>query len=82
MQVLAIVALGVVGAVTYGILQDLVTAHVCLEYFSVFHGTPEGGPVAQALHWGVVATWWVGLPLGWVLALAARVGPWPKRTWR
>lgn len=82
MAFLAIVLLCVAGAVVYGVLQDLVTAHVCLEYFSVFHGTPDGGPVAQALHWGVVATWWVGLALGVLLALAARRGPGPRRGWR
>jgi hypothetical protein len=31
-----------------------------------------------ALGWGVVATWWVGLPLGLLLASAARIGTWPR----
>jgi len=30
------------------------------------------------LFWGVVATWWVGLPLGLGLAVAARAGRRPK----
>lgn len=34
-------------------------------------------PTVLALVWGVVATWWVGLALGILFALAARVGRWP-----
>lgn len=33
----------------------------------------------MAIHWGVVATWWVGLALGVLLATAARCGSAPKR---
>jgi hypothetical protein len=31
-----------------------------------------------ALAWGFVATWWVGLPLGVIVAMAARHGSRPK----
>jgi hypothetical protein len=31
-----------------------------------------------AIVWGVVATWWVGLPLGIILAYIARVGKYNK----
>lgn len=34
-------------------------------------------PTILALVWGVVATWWVGLALGIILALASRIGRWP-----
>lgn len=76
MQALRIVALCVLGAVLYGIAHDLVTAHVCLEYFTIGHPKilDDATPVRLALAWGVIATWWVGLPLGILLALAARVG--------
>lgn len=66
----------VLAACVYGVLHDLVTAHVCVEYFTVFHPPLSGSdsPVIQALTWGVVATWWVGLLLGIPLAFAARLG--------
>jgi len=35
-------------------------------------------PTVLGLFWGVVATWWVGLPLGLGLAVAARAGRRPK----
>lgn len=71
-----IVLLSTAGAVLYGILHDLVTAHVCVEYFSVFHPRiiDSRNPVALALLWGVIATWWVGLPLGILSALAVTAG--------
>jgi hypothetical protein len=80
MEVLRIVGLSVAAAIAYGIAHDLVTAHVCVEYFSVFHPPLVGSesPVALALAWGVVATWWGGLTLGLLLALAARTGSAPK----
>jgi len=80
MQALGIVLLCLAAAVAYGILHDLVTAHVCVEYFSVFHPRliDSDDPVVLALFWGVVATWWVGLPLGAILAAAARAGSRPQ----
>lgn len=35
-------------------------------------------PTMYAFVWGIVATWWVGAILGVPLALAARLGKWPK----
>lgn len=32
-------------------------------------------PILLAAAWGVAATWWVGVPLGLVLGLAATTGP-------
>ena len=66
-------------ACLYGIAHDLVTAHVCVEYFTVHHPVLSGSPspIVQALTWGVVATWWVGLLGGVVLVGANRLGPWP-----
>lgn len=84
MQSLAIVLSCVVAAIVYGIAHDLVTAHVCVEYFTVAHPRliASESPIVLALFWGVVATWWVGAIFGWLLALAARAGPRPKRAWR
>ncbi len=70
-----IVGLCVLAAVSFGVVHDQVTARVCLEYFTIGHVDVAGRePTFVALYWGVVATWWVGLPLGVVLAIAARVG--------
>ena len=76
MQFLKIVGLGVVAAIGYGIVHDQVTVRVCLEYFTIFHPRliASTSPTLLALAWGVVATWWVGLPLGLGLAAAARAG--------
>jgi hypothetical protein len=76
---LKIVALCVVASVVYGILHDQITVRVCVEYFTMFHP-----PIFQTrsltmltIGWGVIATWWVGLPLRLLLSLAARSGPRP-----
>jgi hypothetical protein len=60
--------------------NDQVTARVCLEYFTVYH--PDvfhtQSPTLLALGWGVLATWWVSLILGLLLATSARAGSSPK----
>ena len=80
MEALKIVGLAVLGAVLYGIVHDQVTVRICLEYFTEFHPflVPTQDPTLLALAWGVAATWWVGLPLGLLLAAAARLGRRPK----
>jgi len=61
MQFTRIVLTCVVASVLYGILHDQVTAHICVEYFSVFHSPvfPTESPTLLALGWGVIATWWM-----------------------
>jgi hypothetical protein len=77
---LKIVLLGLIAAVGYGIVHDQITARICVEYFTIGHPRiiNSDSPTLLGLVWGVVATWWVGLPLGALLALAARAGPWPR----
>jgi hypothetical protein len=84
MESLKIVALTIVAAVIYGILQDQVTARVCVEYFTVAHPRvfDTDNPTALAFGWGVIATWWVGVLLGVPLTLVARLGRRPKLTAR
>ena len=67
-------------SVAYGITHDLVTAHVCVEYFTIGHEDIFGtdNSVLLALGWGTVATWWVGLVLGGFIAIAAQMGPAPR----
>lgn len=80
MKSLVIVLFCIALSVVYGIVHDQITVRMCLEYFTLAH-PPLGigeDPTTLALAWGVIATWWVGLILGVALALAARVGSWPK----
>lgn len=76
METVKIVGFATLAAVVYGILHDQVTAHVCVEYFTIAHPPvfPTRSPFLLALGWGIIATWWVGLPLGLMLAAAARIG--------
>jgi hypothetical protein len=80
MPSLAIIFLSVLAAITYGIIHDQITARICLEYFTIGHPRliDSDSPTILGLFWGVVATWWVGLPLGCGLAIAARAGQKPK----
>ena len=83
MTFLKIVGLSVLAAIGYGILHDLVTTRICVEYFTIFHPPILGGtqsPTLLALGWGVIATWWVGVLLGVPLAILARVGSRPVLT--
>lgn len=75
-----IVLLGVGASVAYGILQDQVTAHLCVEYFTIGHVDylNLGDPTLIAVEWGLIATWWAGLVLGLGVALVARVGARPR----
>ena len=76
-----IVVFAILAACTYGITHDLVTAHVCVEYFlPPVHPiiVPTDNPFLLALIWGIVATWWVGLFLGIPLAVVCRFGTKPK----
>lgn len=79
-EALRIVLFAMLAAIGYGILHDQVTAHLCVEYFTVAHPPvfPTESPFLLGLGWGVIATWWVGLILGTVLAASARLGRAPK----
>ncbi len=70
-----IVLLSIGAAILYGLVHDQITAHLAVEYFSVYHPPVFGGltdPFLLGLVWGVIATWWVGLLLGVPLAICAR----------
>src|SRR5512142_351112 len=76
MEWLKIIVLVIGAAIVFGIVHDQITARICVEYFTIGHPPlfPTTSPTLLALGWGVVATWWVGLPLGLLLAAAARLG--------
>ncbi|MBI3098070.1 MAG: hypothetical protein HYY93_07495 [Planctomycetes bacterium] len=80
MESVKIVVLGIVAAVLYGIVHDLITARVCVEYFTLGHPRiiDSDSPTALGFFWGVWATWWMGAALGGLLAAAARGGAEPK----
>ena len=78
---LKIILFSIFAACIYGIVHDMVTAHVCVEYFlppvhPIIISTTN--PILLALVWGIVATWWVGLFLGIPLAFVCRFGSRPK----
>jgi len=79
-EFLKIIAGCIVAAVLYGIAHDQVTARIYLPYFTVFHPPifHTQSPTLQALGWGIIATWWMGAFLGFLLAMACRLGPSPK----
>ena len=82
MQAIVITLGSVAAAILYGIVHDQITVRVCLEYFTIGHPRliDSDSPTILGLFWGVVATWWVGLPLGLGLSVAARAGSRPKLT--
>ncbi len=57
----------------YGVAHDLVTAHTCIEYFSVAHPmvieSLHDDPWACGIIWGILATWWLGLLVGLAAAV-------------
>lgn len=71
-------------AVMYGILHDQITARVCLEYFTVAHPPilHINGPTMIGLFWGIAATWWPGLFVGIMVAIASNIGVRPIYTAR
>src|SRR5215472_6170627 len=76
MQFVLIILLSVLSAITYGIIHDQITARICVEYFTIGHPPifNTESPTLLGFGWGIVATWWVGLMLGFPLACAARLG--------
>lgn len=70
----------VAAAILYGIVHDQITAHLCIEYFTVFHAKiiDSQSPMLLGFAWGVVGTWWVGAILGVLLAIVSQAGARPK----
>lgn len=84
MEFLRIVLFCVASAIVYGIVHDQITARICVEYFTIGHPPIYNitDPTLLGLIWGVLATWWAGAFLGFCIASAARLGSWPKRSFR
>jgi len=69
-----VVVLCVLAAITYGIVHDQITAHLCVEYFSIAHPPifHTDSPTILAFCWGIAATIWIGIALGVMLALVSQ----------
>jgi|GEM_PF-2082175 len=83
-ECLAICSLALIAAVTCGVINTQIAARICIEYFTI--GLPEGFVVGDltwfALKTGVLETWWLGLILGALIMLAARLGGRPRFKWQ
>lgn len=87
------ICLAVLAAVVYGVVNDQVTISLSPEYFTVFKrhqfgllleslGLGEAAPRVQAIAIGTAATWWFGLLLGLMVAVAGTWGRSPRLTTR
>lgn len=67
-------------AIAFGIVHDLVTANICVEYFTIGHPKviESQNPIFLALVWGILATWWVGAILGILVLIFNNIGKAPK----
>lgn len=68
--ILKIILSTLILAIGYGIIHDMITAHLCPEYFTIGHPKiiKSQSPIVLALFWGVIATWWLSLLLGILIA--------------
>ena len=86
----------VVAAMTYGIVNDLITSRISPEYFLYFKGALErvsndaamnpeahrGELDLQAVRIGALATWTAGLIAGAFVLVANSLGRWPRLSMR
>lgn len=81
-QSVLIILLCMTFSVLFGILHNQISARVSEEYFTVGHRAliHSTSPTLMGIAWGVNSTWWVGLSLGVLLAIAGRAGTAGKRT--
>ncbi|KEI70948.1 hypothetical protein [Endozoicomonas elysicola] len=82
-----IIGMGVIAAILYGVIHDLITTQINFAYFSDLYLTHHGvvtrdffplvynseSRILYSLLWGTIATWWIGLPIGGLSALSARL---------
>lgn len=68
-----------VASIGYGIIHDLLSTQVCLEYFTTYHPPvfATQDPILLALGWGVYATFWMGAILGLLLGAVSFYGSAP-----
>jgi ABC-type phosphate/phosphonate transport system permease subunit len=76
MNSLKIILTSILLAIIYGIIHDLITTQICIEYFTITHPKiiESQHPIALAFLWGTIATWWVGLIFGILIVFANSFG--------
>lgn len=76
---LKVILFSIIISIFYGICHDLITAHICVEYFTIAHPKviESENPILLALTWGILATWWVGLILSSFFLIAMKLGNYP-----
>jgi len=70
MEKAKVILIAILVAITYGIIHDQITAHLCVEYFAVAHPPlfHTKSPTLLGFLWGVFATIGIGAVLGSILA--------------
>jgi hypothetical protein len=65
-----VILLCTLAAISYGIVHDQITAHLCVEYFTIAHPPlfHTESPTMLGFCWGIAATIGIGVVLGAVLA--------------
>ena len=60
----------------YGMLQDQISARLCIEYFTVLHAPVPNltDPTLVGIAWGFLGSWWGGAIMGYVMGIVATVG--------
>jgi hypothetical protein len=83
-EALKIAWLCILSAILFGVVLDLVTAFICVEYFTAYrpHRFGSDSPFAQGMAWGVFDFWWRGVALACVVPLLSRWTTLPKLSWQ
>lgn len=74
---ISLIALGVLSATTYGIINDQLACRQCIHYFTVGHTQfhkrllATDNPTLNGIVWGIHATWVLGAIAGVLMATAA-----------
>lgn len=84
LPLLRIVLLCGLGMISYGVLQDQISARLSPEYFTIGHAPVSGlsHPTLVGIAWGFLGGFPGGIALGIPLALVATLGPLPPLTAR
>jgi hypothetical protein len=80
LEMVKLALLGLAATLVFNCGQQLTLAYLCPPYFyeglyDYFHTT---NPLILGLGWGIIGSWWFGLPLSLVFMLVATVGAWPR----
>ncbi len=82
-EFIKIIGIFTLTGISYGILNDIVACHQCIEYFTVGHGWDGRNlryrpintlnPILNAIIWGMIATWHVSAIAGLIVASLSRM---------